>query len=154
LEKGSVSTLGTAPFKHELLTEQHGRERRNPLARDTIKFMTKRSTKTALNTKKFSTVLPLTKDAAKAEFKRRMRHTDDGSGDNELARFLRVMDAVQEIYPSGFTINEIFALSQSVQLEAKTILELWEHWRTTMIALNKIQPIATCLDAQMFATIR
>ena len=124
------------------------------MARDTIKFMTKRSTKTALNTKKFSTVLPLTKDAAKAEFKRRMRHTDDGSGDNELARFLRVMDAVQEIYPSGFTINEIFALSQSVQLEAKTILELWEHWRTTMIALNKIQPIATCLDAQMFATIR
>jgi len=117
-------------------------------------FMSKRTTKTELSTGKVTCAPAITKEDAKKEFQRRMKHKEDASCHSELSRFLRVMDAVLEMKGDGFTVKDVFYFSQPWLLQPKTVLELWEHWRTTMIALNKLQAVESCMDDQMFAAVR
>lgn len=115
--------------------------------------MTKRTKKTA-QTARITYPVVVTREDAKREFKHRMRHQYNSEGDTDMARFLRAMDVTLELYPDGFTVTNICRLAEPWALDARKVIELWEHYRTTMIALNKLTEVFSVLDEQMFAAVR
>ncbi len=110
--------------------------------------MTKRTKKTTKNTD-IPATRPITKEEAKEKFLRSLGNA------NHVATFARIMDAVLEMKNEAFSVGDVLYFSQPWLLEPRTVIELFEKWKSFMQNCGKLAAIENPIwNEQYYTTIR